>query len=427
MLRQVVKVRREKLAPCITCPLCNKFFRDATTISECLHSFCRKCIYQKINDEEYDTCPVCNINLGCLPLEKLRADNSLEDLKTKIFSSQREKVKSVVVVQALPAVSLPVKRKELSLSSLVANAATPPKVLAPAPQLVPRPSKRLKAIARKGPALRGIISIDENHVKKIDDLHERLSSPETIEQAKRQHKTNKDSKDSAEPCEERADLWIPLSGLVDVAGTSKHKKSNNLQEIPVVQTMQLPDPAEREAQVLKHTVEEQINKPKVNGDENNSVPCSSGSVKTRKLRQKRVAVSERLNFTAQAIVDSNSQYDGRFNPIWLLLIAADDQEGEAPLPQLSSCYMRFNDLSLPVSFIKKHLAKKLGLTDEDEVEIWLLSQPVDSTVQLHELVDVWKDAWQLFPTTSEIIHTRVGSSANDFVVVLSYSRKSLSP
>jgi hypothetical protein len=38
MASQIVKVKRDKLAACMACPLCNKLFRDATTISECLHT-----------------------------------------------------------------------------------------------------------------------------------------------------------------------------------------------------------------------------------------------------------------------------------------------------------------------------------------------------------------------------------------------------
>lgn len=38
MANQVVKVKREAIAACMTCPLCNKLLRDATTISECLHT-----------------------------------------------------------------------------------------------------------------------------------------------------------------------------------------------------------------------------------------------------------------------------------------------------------------------------------------------------------------------------------------------------
>jgi E3 ubiquitin-protein ligase DRIP len=38
-----------------------------------LKPVCRKCIYEKLSDEEVDCCPVCNIDLGCLPVEKLRS------------------------------------------------------------------------------------------------------------------------------------------------------------------------------------------------------------------------------------------------------------------------------------------------------------------------------------------------------------------
>lgn len=38
MSNQVVKVRREALAACMTCPICKKLLEEATTISECLHT-----------------------------------------------------------------------------------------------------------------------------------------------------------------------------------------------------------------------------------------------------------------------------------------------------------------------------------------------------------------------------------------------------
>ena len=36
--RGVVMVKRDLLARCMTCPLCRRLLRDATTISECLHT-----------------------------------------------------------------------------------------------------------------------------------------------------------------------------------------------------------------------------------------------------------------------------------------------------------------------------------------------------------------------------------------------------
>lgn len=44
----VVKVKREAIATCMTCPLCNKLLRDATTISECLHT-CELISHQSVN------------------------------------------------------------------------------------------------------------------------------------------------------------------------------------------------------------------------------------------------------------------------------------------------------------------------------------------------------------------------------------------
>ncbi|KAH1011106.1 hypothetical protein HUJ04_000542 [Dendroctonus ponderosae] len=43
----------------LTCYLCKGYFIDATTISECLHSFCRSCIIKFLQDKSY--CPVCEL------------------------------------------------------------------------------------------------------------------------------------------------------------------------------------------------------------------------------------------------------------------------------------------------------------------------------------------------------------------------------
>uniref|UniRef100_A0A453LQN7 RING-type domain-containing protein n=2 Tax=Aegilops tauschii subsp. strangulata TaxID=200361 RepID=A0A453LQN7_AEGTS len=136
--RGLVMVKRELLARCMTCPLCNRLLRDATTVSECLHTFCRKCIYKKFNDEEVESCPVCDIDLGCTPVEKLRADHSLQDVRSKIFPFKRKKIKAEDV--ASPD-SPPNKRKERSISSLVVHT----------PRLTPTGStgRRTKVVTRK--------------------------------------------------------------------------------------------------------------------------------------------------------------------------------------------------------------------------------------------------------------------------------------
>ncbi|KAJ6898667.1 LOW QUALITY PROTEIN: E3 ubiquitin protein ligase DRIP2-like [Populus alba x Populus x berolinensis] len=180
--------------------------------------------------------------------------------------------------------------------------------------------------------------------------------------------------------------------------------------------------AQEKAQSLKTSVKEHGDKSKVTGEESNSTASPSVSMKPRRLQgkqQKRAAPSEGLNIPAQTVVDANSKCDTRFSPIWFSLVASDhEQGGSAPLPQISSCYLRVKDGSLPVSYIKKYLAQKLGLVREAEVEISMRGQPVVSTLQLHTLVDWWLQT----ASASERIRTTVGSSAKDFVMVLSYGR-----
>ncbi|KAL5209981.1 hypothetical protein ABZP36_005604 [Zizania latifolia] len=111
----VVMAKRANLAACLTCPLCGRLLRDATTISECLHTFCRKCISAEFINKEACCCPTCNIDLGCAPLEKLRVDHSIQFVRSKIFPFKRKKVEDPEVMSPIAS---PVKRKERSLSSL---------------------------------------------------------------------------------------------------------------------------------------------------------------------------------------------------------------------------------------------------------------------------------------------------------------------
>ncbi|MCO5558835.1 hypothetical protein L7F22_012423 [Adiantum nelumboides] len=77
---------------------------------------CKDCIYQELDEEESDCCPICHVHLGCSPLEKLRADRQLDDVCAKIFPAKPKKRK--VIVDDVGLDTPPMKRKERSLSSL---------------------------------------------------------------------------------------------------------------------------------------------------------------------------------------------------------------------------------------------------------------------------------------------------------------------
>lgn len=426
MANRVVKVRRETIQACMTCPLCRKLFRDATTISECLHTFCRKCIYDKISDEEIENCPICNIDLGCVPLEKLRPDHNLQDLRAKVFPIKGRKAKASEVVSA---VTLPVRRKERSLSSLVVST---PRVSTHATMT----GRRTKGVARKASALRGSSFSIEKPIKReeesADDHPESSGSPETsnkFSQNNRQSSfpaessqakpiANKETENGSEQWDGKMDLWKPLNCLVEVANRTKSLKSNSQGSDNKVE---LTQDVNNEHQLRRSKMKENKRKSKVE-DDKNIAPVLSETVqpkKLRRVRRKREAAPE-SRISPQALLDAaRGKNERRIGPIWFSLVASEDQGGSAPLPQIPASYLRIKNGNLPVSFIQKYLMMKLDLTSESEVEIKCMGQPVVPTLQLYNLVDLWLQT----AASSERIPATIGSSAKDFVMVLAYARK----
>lgn len=424
----VVKVKREAIAACMTCPICNKLLRDATTISECLHTFCRKCIYDKISDEEIECCPVCNIDLGCVPLEKLRPDHTLQDVRAKIFPLKRRKVKAP---EAVPSVTLPVRRKERSLSSLVVSA---PRVSAQTTMT----RRRSNAAARKAAALRGSnLSTDKPFKKEedsVEDNQDGASSPETLNKLSQNVKpmqssssaqpsqplSSKEKDNDAEQCEGKSDLWKPLNFLVEVASRTRSLKSNSQGSEAKAEPTTITD---NEAQVHKTKNKEDKCKSKSGNKSNNPDPTTSETInpkRLRRIRRKTAAAFGDSNISPQAVLDAaGAKYERRNGPIWFSLVASEDQRGSTPLPQISSSYLRIKDGNIPVSFVQKYLMMKLDLSSESEVEIKCMGQPVIPTLQLYNLVDLWLQT----ASTSERLSAMIGSSAKDFVMVLTYARK----
>lgn len=443
MAGQAVKVKRARLEACMTCPLCNKLLKEATTISLCLHTFCRKCIYEKLSDEEVDSCPVCDIDLGCLPVEKLRPDHNLQDIRAKVFPLKRRKINAPEVT---PSVPLPVKRKERSLSSLVVNT---PKV----PMQTGLTGRRTKAVARRAAALRGCSFAAGEPIKREDSAEDHSLSSSSPESQNKIARNKMQDSSTAEPSsgqkanketenvvtEGKGDLWTPLNCLVEAANRTKTSKSNT-QGLTVAKSeprnVADSEPHMPESKIeaeSRDALDNQSYMPKSKTKEpeqtklkNNSNGASllPGPVKRRRLRvanrNRAASSSGELSTSAQVILDaSGANHNRRNSPIWFSLVAFEDGKGDASLPQISACYLRIKDGKMPVSFIQKYLVKKLDLTSETEVQILCRGQPVLPTVQLQNLVDLWFRT----ASTSKKVPASVGSSAKDFVMVLSYRRK----
>ncbi|PPS02791.1 hypothetical protein GOBAR_AA17872 [Gossypium barbadense] len=296
---------------------------------------CRKCIFDKIEEEDLECCPICNIDLGSVPLEKLRPDHNLQDVRAKIFPLKGRKAKPPEV---LPPITMPTRRKERSLSSLVVNA---PKVSTQTTMT----GRRTKAVARKAGSLRGSSFSVEKPVKRerdsVEDHKESASSPETLNKFTQ----NKRQCTSAEPCQQKdkgvensgesrdgkLDLWKPLDCLAEVANRSKSFKSN-LQGCDSKLELEPTYVINPEAQTCRNKHRKENGKTKVEEEKNNAAPATtSGIVNPKKLRRIR----------QKTVLDAaGPRHEKRIGPVWFSLVASEDQVGEVPLPQIPANFLR---------------------------------------------------------------------------------------
>ncbi|GER24899.1 polycomb group RING finger protein 1 [Striga asiatica] len=393
MPHQVVSVRREAVAPCMTCPLCHKLIREATTVIECLHT---KCIHKNLSDEEMECCPVCNIDLGGSPLEKLRPDHNLQDVRGKIFPYKRIKARASDIV---PAVTLPAKRKERSLSSLGVST---PHVSSQGGLT----GRRSKSTARKA-SLKGTNFTIERPMKREDDSMdeqpESSGSPDTL---RRFTQNIKQCSASGEPSnqqspdvkredqsgaweEGKVDLWKPLNCLVEAASRTKPSKLNA--QGPSCKS----EARESEEQVSKSKSREHRQKAKAKEEnaEDNIPPEPGRPKKMRRARQKKAQNFGEFKVSPQAVLDAASTKSERKScPIWFSLVS---DEKKCTILASNSCKLF-----------------------ENKVEIKCMGQKVGPTCPLHNVVDMW-----LQTTTTDRVAATIGSSAKEFVMVLGYSRK----
>ena len=113
-----------------------------------------------------------------------RPDHNLQDLRAKIFASEKPKA---IAHEEVASVSLPTRRKERSLSSLGVST---PKVSSH----IVMTGKRTKSAARRLSASRESTFSVEEPIKKEEDYPENTSSPEII------HKRAQNKKNLKEVC-----------------------------------------------------------------------------------------------------------------------------------------------------------------------------------------------------------------------------------
>lgn len=86
MIKNESKIRLTDVNEFITCVLCKGYLIDATTITECLHTFCKKCIVTYLEDKY--NCPICDTILHqSHPYLYIAHDRTMQSIVYSIVSN----------------------------------------------------------------------------------------------------------------------------------------------------------------------------------------------------------------------------------------------------------------------------------------------------------------------------------------------------
>jgi len=79
------KIKMCDINEMITCKICQGYLIDATTIVECLHTFCKSCIVKHLNSDDNNTCPQCDeVIHQSHPLNYIKFDRTMQDIVYKL-------------------------------------------------------------------------------------------------------------------------------------------------------------------------------------------------------------------------------------------------------------------------------------------------------------------------------------------------------
>ncbi|GMS95642.1 hypothetical protein PENTCL1PPCAC_17817, partial [Pristionchus entomophagus] len=75
----------EKFNLQITCSICKGYFIEATTVTECLHTFCKSCLLAHF-EEGHTNCPKCDIVIHqSHPYQYVSFDRTMQDIVDKLI------------------------------------------------------------------------------------------------------------------------------------------------------------------------------------------------------------------------------------------------------------------------------------------------------------------------------------------------------
>jgi len=83
VVKKEAAIKLKELNEHIVCSICSGYIVDATTVTECLHSFCKSCLVKHLQTRQ--TCPQCKILIHeTAPMQYIGTDTKLQDVVNKL-------------------------------------------------------------------------------------------------------------------------------------------------------------------------------------------------------------------------------------------------------------------------------------------------------------------------------------------------------
>eukprot|EP00850_Spirogloea_muscicola_P004040 SM000017S02780 [mRNA] locus=s17:268719:271392:+ [translate_table: standard] len=428
---------RQAVVDCLTCPLCGRLFDEATTVSECLHTFCRACIYGSLQEGEDNFCPRCNFSLGGVPFEKLRADRQLSDVIAKLFPEEvarlRKPVPGAAAATAASGLSTVEARTESRANQLVQpEAAASSRVLPSGNDVAPRSKANLQGRqdVSAGPR-NGVCSPEDAALGQA----EVGPSSGPVNRSPGGLQASLDlSTPATRPPENsgsHAPVPPPPQDLPSMAPPGSHAVAGfhlgfpmpgipalrlSLDPQSILQSWTSGAPVSSSAAGAAVSLQQ-------HHWANSGAPAPGPvAVKPANAEPKQaitdLLVAASLSSRHPAAANASSQQPDRpfleeerqrrpskesaASPaveevvvltqdaaMWIMLEPGNSLNGEADLPAVSKPYLRIRDPAMPVSIVKKFLAAKLSLSSESELEISCREQHLIPSLPLEHVRNIW--------------------------------------
>ncbi|XP_015087223.1 E3 ubiquitin protein ligase DRIP1-like [Solanum pennellii] len=388
--------RQARMKSVLTCGICKKLCKDVSIVEECCHRFCKNCIMEKVKEEKLKVCPQCHTDLGAAPLQKIRPDHQVQGIRDMVSNKRRELIKCGLIEKSKKGELKKLAPEESDLNEipvmLMDILPSPPP---PAPLVVGtslrRKEKPISSTKNATPLLHDDQLLNQQNISNNSTGRERGRG--RGRRVCSQHDANVDPFQDPSIFNDVVDL---NKGNTHPGSLTQHNQQIKGDQ-PRSSSVHL---LSVKATQLKQEVESSV--------------YADDSSKSDSISNKDISIEpfNRMNDLSKARAVNEDHH------IWFTLIACDKQEGPSPLPQISTRYIKIKDVNKPSSYLKKYLAQKLSLQSEDEVELRMLGMLIRPELPLKHLEKLWL---RVAPHSTKRSVT-VGASAEEFVMILKYSR-----